>query len=71
MERMNKIDEILEFLARNNNSYSLDDLSKTICVSNQVCERTIEFLAKYDFVRLRNSKIEINPKISRFIAVEV
>ncbi len=68
MERMNKIDEMLEFLVRNGSSCGLDDLCKNVNVPCQICEKTIGFLAKYDFVRMKDSRIEINPKIIRFIA---
>jgi len=64
---MNKVDEILEFLAMSGESYTLDEISNSIGVPCEACKEIVRFLERYGFVRKDDSKVKINPKIRVFI----
>ncbi|MEM2110385.1 MAG: hypothetical protein QXX08_00705 [Candidatus Bathyarchaeia archaeon] len=65
---MDKIDELLEFLAMNRRSFTLGEISKSVNIPCVLCNDLIYFLANYNFVQLNHAKeVEINPKIRRFI----
>ncbi len=64
---MNKIDELLEFLARSGSSYRLDEVSRLVGIPYDNCEKIVQFLARHNFVHIDDSEVKINPKIRVFI----
>jgi len=64
---MNKIDELLDFLATSGRSCTLDEISIFAGIPCDVCEKIVRFLAEYGFVRLNGSGVEINPKMRDLI----
>ena len=64
---MDKMDEVLELLAANGDSYTLDEISKSVGIHYDLCERVVQFLSKYGFVCLNGLKVKIDPNIKNFI----
>lgn len=62
-----KIDEILEFLALNDDFHSIEEISTTLNIPLNACKTISIFLAKYDFVQYEDQQIKINPEIRDFI----
>jgi len=64
---MDKIDEILELLAARSSSFSLDEVSRSVSIPYDVCEKIVQFLAEYGFVRMNGLKVKISPETRKFI----
>jgi len=64
---MNKVDELLEFLATREGSYTLDEVSRSILIPKYMCRKIVHFLAKYGFVCLNDTEVKINPKMKDFV----
>jgi DNA-binding Lrp family transcriptional regulator len=46
---------------------TLDEVSKSLNIPSEECGRIIEFLAKYGFIRLEDSKVNVKAKMKVFI----
>jgi len=64
---MSKIDEVLEFLAVEDKSHSIDEVSEALDIPYSICRSIADFLSKYDFIRIEGSRLEINPKLRDFV----
>ena len=62
-----QIDEILDFLALNQGSYDIEDLSITLHIPPEGCDEITKLLAKYGFVVRRKQQVEINPNMKEFV----
>lgn len=64
---MDKIDELLEILAANRHSRTLDEISRSIGITYDLCERIVQFLAEYGFVHVNGLEVKIDPKMRNFV----
>jgi len=62
-----RIDQILNFLATNENEHTLEEVSASLGIPLSVCRRVAIFLGKYGFIEFNGSKMRIDPKIKEFI----
>lgn len=64
---MGKMDKLLELLAANGDSYTLDEISRSVGIRHDLCEKVVQFLSKYGFVHLNGPKVKIDPRIKELI----
>ena len=64
---VDRVDEVLEFLASTGKNYTIVDLSITFDMPCDKCLSIVNFLVKYGFVYSNEEEFKINPKIRDII----
>jgi DNA-binding IclR family transcriptional regulator len=62
-----KIDELLEYLALDDDAHSIEEISEVLGIPHDVCERIADFLSKYNFIQFNNSEAKIEPRMRDFV----
>jgi len=60
---MEKIDEMLEFLALHGGACSVEEVSKALHITRETCKKIADFLAKYNFVDFEGRTLMISPRM--------